>query len=154
MSEARDRPAVTLSWAQSIDGSLSAGRGVRTALSGPASLAMTHRLRSEHQAILVGIGTVLADNPRLNVRLVPEPGFQPDPRPGPRPVVLDSDLRTPPLSALVARRDAKPLILCAPGAKPSARRDLEDRGCEIVEIDRDRDGRLSIESALASLAGL
>ena len=63
------RPLVTLSYAQSLDGSLAAHRGTSFTLSGSESLALTHRLRAAHQAILVGIGTILADDPRLNVRL-------------------------------------------------------------------------------------
>ncbi|MEZ4718129.1 MAG: GTP cyclohydrolase II [Caldilineaceae bacterium] len=81
------RPFVTLSYAQSLDGSIAANRAP-TRLSGPAAMAMTHALRAAHDAILVGIGTVLADNPRLTVRLVDGAS--------PRPVVLDSKLRMPP----------------------------------------------------------
>lgn len=65
---AEKMPFVTLTYAQSIDGSIAAVRGVPTLLSGPASMKMTHTLRTLHDAILVGIGTVLADNPSLNAR--------------------------------------------------------------------------------------
>lgn len=61
-------PFVTLTYAQSIDGSIAAVRGVPTLLSGRASLQMTHTLRTLHDAILVGVGTVVADNPSLNAR--------------------------------------------------------------------------------------
>src|SRR5512133_2370683 len=81
------RPLVTLSYAQSLDGSLAAQRGTPLALSGPQSMELTHRLRAAQDAILVGIGTVLSDNPRLTVRLVE--GSQP------QPVILDSHLRFP-----------------------------------------------------------
>ena len=64
------RPFVTLSYAQSIDGSIARRPGRPLALSGGPSRTMTHRLRSLHDAILVGIGTILADTPRLTVRLV------------------------------------------------------------------------------------
>lgn len=80
-------PWVTLSYAQSLDGSISAHRSASLILSGPAALEITHSLRVRHQAILVGIGTVLADDPQLNVRLVPGDD--------PQPVVLDNQLRFP-----------------------------------------------------------
>src|SRR5262249_24805677 len=64
------RPLVTLSYAQSVDGSIAARPGQPLALSGAQSMTLTHQLRAAHDAILVGIGTVLADNPRLTVRLV------------------------------------------------------------------------------------
>jgi 3,4-dihydroxy 2-butanone 4-phosphate synthase/GTP cyclohydrolase II len=82
-----ERPFVTLAYAQSLDGSI-AGEGNRPLrLSCESSLTLTHELRAAHDAILVGIGTVLADNPRLNVRLVNGKD--------PRPVVVDSRLRMP-----------------------------------------------------------
>ena len=67
-------------------------------LSSPESLVLTHRLRAAHDAILVGIGTVLADDPRLTVRLAPGPQ--------PQPVVLDSNLRLPAEAALSTTRGA------------------------------------------------
>ena len=80
-------PFVTLSYAQSLDGCIVAQPGQPLALSGAQSLILTHKLRAAHDAILVGIGTVLADNPRLDVRLAPGPD--------PQPVVVDSRLRFP-----------------------------------------------------------
>jgi 3,4-dihydroxy 2-butanone 4-phosphate synthase/GTP cyclohydrolase II len=82
-----DRPFVSLSYAQSLDGSLAARPGAPLLLSGPESSALTHRLRAAHDAVLVGIGTVLADDPRLTVRGVPGES--------PQPIVLDSRLRFP-----------------------------------------------------------
>lgn len=62
------RPFVTLTWAQSLDSRIAASRGVQTAISHLETKAMTHYLRANHDAILVGIGTVLADDPKLNCR--------------------------------------------------------------------------------------
>ena len=59
----RTRPYVTLAYAQSLDGSIAGDRGRPLGLSGPSSLRLTHELRAAHDAILVGIGTVLADDP-------------------------------------------------------------------------------------------
>ena len=97
-----DTPFVTLAYAQSLDGSIAAYPGVPLAISGPVSMGITHRLRARHQAILVGIGTVLADDPRLNVRLVPGKN--------PQPVVLDNQLRFP-LKARLLQGEKKPWIM-------------------------------------------
>lgn len=65
----KDGIFVTLTFATSLDSSLSIAPGTRTVLSGPQSKAMTHYLRSKHDAILIGVGTAVADNPGLNCRL-------------------------------------------------------------------------------------
>ncbi|KAI0870973.1 dihydrofolate reductase-like domain-containing protein [Hypoxylon argillaceum] len=62
-------PFVTLTFATSLDSALALGPGIRTALSGPQSKAMTHYLRTRHDAICVGVGTAIADDPGLNSRL-------------------------------------------------------------------------------------
>lgn len=94
----RRRPRVTVSYAQSLDGSIAARPGEPLRLSGSRSLELTHRLRAGHDAILVGIGTVLADDPRLNVRLVAGDS--------PLPVILDGRLRLPPSARLLRSRGA------------------------------------------------
>jgi 2,5-diamino-6-(ribosylamino)-4(3H)-pyrimidinone 5'-phosphate reductase len=62
------RPFVTLTYASSMDGMISLSPGVRTTLSGPETKSMTHYLRSKHDAILVGVGTAIADDPSLTCR--------------------------------------------------------------------------------------
>ncbi|OTB08113.1 hypothetical protein M426DRAFT_19260 [Hypoxylon sp. CI-4A] len=69
VSSSSGLPFVTLTFATSLDSALSLGPGIRTALSGPQSKAMTHYLRSRHDAICVGVGTAIADDPGLNCRL-------------------------------------------------------------------------------------
>ena len=103
------RPLVTLSYAQSLDGCIAARAGERLALSGPESMQLTHQFRAAHNAILVGIGTVLADNPRLTVRLVQGQD--------PQPVVLDSHLRIP-LEASLLHNSRRPWIACLEDARP------------------------------------
>ncbi|KAF5020996.1 hypothetical protein F66182_6977 [Fusarium sp. NRRL 66182] len=83
------RPFVTLTFATSLDSSLSLAPGVRTRLSGPASKAMTHHLRSRHAAILIGVSTLLADSPALNCRIAGAASQ-------PRPIVIDPHLRWTP----------------------------------------------------------
>ena len=80
-------PQVTLTFAQSLDGSIAAVRGQPLALSSAETMVITHRLRAMHAAIVVGVGTLVADDPSLTTRLVEGPS--------PRPVVLDASLRTP-----------------------------------------------------------
>ncbi|KAJ4983822.1 riboflavin biosynthesis protein RibD domain-containing protein [Stagonosporopsis vannaccii] len=85
-----NKPHVTLTFATSLDSQLSLAPGVQTALSGPESKAMTHYLRSKHDAILIGVGTAEADNPSLNCRIAGVGGYGGDGLQGqPRPIVID-----------------------------------------------------------------
>ena len=85
------RPWVLLTYAASLDGAIAAAPGVRTTLSGPESKAMTHYLRTRHDAICVGVGTAEADDPGLNSRLAP--GTAGGTTSQPRPIVLDPRAR-------------------------------------------------------------
>ena len=87
---AASRPFVTLTYASSLDSMISLAPGVSTALSGLEAKSMTHYLRLNHDAILVGAGTARADNPRLNCRY---PGVTLETQP--RPIVLDPSGRWP-----------------------------------------------------------
>lgn len=88
------RPHVTLTFATSLDSNLSLAPGVQTALSGPESKAMTHFLRSKHSAILIGVGTAIADDPSLNCRFEGVGGYGGEGLTGqPRPVVIDPRAR-------------------------------------------------------------
>jgi 2,5-diamino-6-(ribosylamino)-4(3H)-pyrimidinone 5'-phosphate reductase len=85
-----NKPFVTLTFATSLDSQLAISPGVQTALSGPQSKAMTHFLRSKHDAILIGAGTAIADNPSLNCRIEGVGGYGGRGLEGqPRPVVVD-----------------------------------------------------------------
>lgn len=140
--ECRARPLVTLAWAQSLDGSIAAGRGHPLTLSNPASMRLTHRLRAWHDGILVGIGTVLSDDPRLTAREVG--GAQP------RPVVLDSHLRLPPNARLLAHPQP-PLVLTAHPPEADRRAALESRGCTVIPLPRDESQRIDLPAALDAL---
>jgi riboflavin-specific deaminase-like protein len=139
------RPLVTLSYAQSLDGCITLRRGQPLALSGDESLIITHRLRAAHQAILVGIGTILADNPRLNVRLVEGRN--------PQPVVLDSQLRFPEGSRLLDGPQL-PWIATTRCAPPEKRATLESAGVHLLEIPEDRHHRIQLPALLEQLASL
>ncbi len=119
------RPLVTLSYAQSLDGSIADRPGRPLALSGSQAMAMTHGLRAAHEAILVGIGTVLADNPRLNVRLAAGKD--------PQPIVVDSRLRFPPYANLLKNRRS-PWIATSEGADPERQQALEAAGARVLRL--------------------
>lgn len=96
------KPFITLSYAQSLDGSISIDPNASVNLSNRKSHTFTHRLRACHDAILVGIGTVISDDPQLNVRLTEGPD--------PQPVVVDSQLRFPLSARLLSHHKKKPWI--------------------------------------------
>lgn len=96
------RPSVTLKLATSLDGRIATGSGESKWITGEAARAAGHRLRAEHDAILVGVGTVLADDPALTVRLsggseatLPFPSRGKGSVRQPLRIILDSRLRTP-----------------------------------------------------------
>jgi GTP cyclohydrolase II len=138
------RPYITLSYAQSLDGSITVQRGQPTPISGPETLRLTHQLRASHDAILVGIGTVLADDPRLTVRLVPGPD--------PQPVILDTHLRLP-LSARLLQNDRSPLIATNSTAEPAQIAALQAAGATVWSLPLDETGLLSLPALLARLKG-
>lgn len=83
------RPQVTLKIATSMDGRIALANGVSQWITNSESRARVHRMRADHDAVLVGVGTVLADDPLLTARTVPPPERQPV------RIVADSRLRTP-----------------------------------------------------------
>jgi len=138
----RDRPCVTLSWAQSANGAIGSSDGPRVILSSSESMTLTHRLRSLHRAILVGIGTVLADDPLLTVRLVAGPS--------PQPVVLDSDLRLPGSARLLSRADLPPWIFHSAGAPSARAKELAGRGARLFALEA-AEGGLPLNEVLRAL---
>ena len=156
-SQSSGLPHVTLTFATSLDSSLSLSPGVRTILSGPQSKAMTHYLRSRHDAILVGVGTAVADDPGLNCRLASS--LQPDGH-QPRPIVLDPTARWRPEESKVLRLVeegaglAPFVITCVGGPEavwPETRRALEEHGGKYIFLDPAADGRLDWTAILQSL---
>jgi diaminohydroxyphosphoribosylaminopyrimidine deaminase / 5-amino-6-(5-phosphoribosylamino)uracil reductase len=141
----RGRPHVTLKLAQTVDGSLVPPEdGPRRWITGRSARRAVHRWRAAVDAVLVGSGTVLADDPRLDVRDVPL-----GPRRQPLPVVLDGRLRTPP-SAEVVRRGA--VILTRADAPRSARAALSAAGAQVLDVPTGVDGGIDPAAALRVLA--
>ena len=140
-----DRPRVTLTYAQGLDGSIAARSGTPLSLSGAEAMRYTHQLRAAHDAILVGIGTVLSDDPQLNVRLIDGPS--------PRPIVLDSNLRCP-LTARCLEASRRPIVATTDRAAASRWRDLEEQGVTVLSIPAcsDDDAYLDLSALLGVLA--
>jgi diaminohydroxyphosphoribosylaminopyrimidine deaminase/5-amino-6-(5-phosphoribosylamino)uracil reductase len=146
------RPLVTLKFAATLDGVIgdpTAARGSITWITGREARQEAHRLRARHDAVLVGVGTILRDDPRLTVRGAG----------GARPlrVVLDTDLRTPPSARFLRTRDGgpRPLIVAAGPRKNLQRRQraLESGGAEVLWLPPGRDGRPRLAGVLRALAG-
>jgi GTP cyclohydrolase II len=136
------RPLVTLSYAQSLDGCITTKPGQPFAISSQESLTWTHTLRASHDAILVGIGTVLADDPSLTVRLAQGAN--------PQPVIVDSRLRLP-LTARLLQRQAAPWIATTPDADPLRRQRLEASGAQALVLPQTVSGQVDLDALLDSL---
>jgi 3,4-dihydroxy 2-butanone 4-phosphate synthase/GTP cyclohydrolase II len=139
-------PFVTLSYAQSIDGSIATYPSRSFALSGKKSFEMTHLLRSRHDALLVGINTVLVDDPRLTVRLCAGDN--------PQPVVLDSRLRFPDDARLLSHPDRRPLLFTTAAAPLGEIARLEAKDAAVHVLPTDDLGRVDLIPALKCLAGM
>jgi GTP cyclohydrolase II len=145
--EARaDRPEVTVHYAQTLDGRIAAHTGDARWVSGDSALRLAHQLRAEHDAVLVGIGTVLADDPRLTVRLANGPS--------PVRVIVDSALRLP-HDANVVKDGAARTLVATTRRSPAAKREaLRRRGVEILLIRSDDKGRVDMPELLRRLRRL
>ncbi len=133
-------PFVTLKAGMTLDGRIATRRGESRWITSPAARAEARRLRARHDAVMVGVGTVLRDDPTLRA-----PGA------GTARVVLDSRLRTPPRARLLrdARR-APVLVMTRPGAPGARRRRLERAGAIVIEVAR-AGTRVDLEAALGEL---
>ncbi|MFW6039816.1 MAG: bifunctional diaminohydroxyphosphoribosylaminopyrimidine deaminase/5-amino-6-(5-phosphoribosylamino)uracil reductase RibD [Gemmatimonadota bacterium] len=131
------RPFVALKLAMTIDGKLAAASGRRTEITGPEAWERVHRLRADADAVLVGRGTVTADDPRLTARAETEPREQPI------RVVLDSLASLASDSALVSGVGDAPVVVVAAGdAHPDRLRVLREAGVETEISPRTPDGLL------------
>jgi diaminohydroxyphosphoribosylaminopyrimidine deaminase/5-amino-6-(5-phosphoribosylamino)uracil reductase len=138
-------PFVIAKVAASLDGKIASHTGDSRWISNERSRRFVHRLRHAVDAILVGVGTVVADNPRLTTR-VPGRKGQNSLR-----IILDTHLRTPPDSAVVDQISDAPTLI-ATGPKPYKKRKgiLEERGVEILPLPLER-GRVSLSALLSHL---
>ena len=140
------RPFVTLKLALSKDGKAGLAGRKSIALSGEVARTRVFQMRAQSDAIMVGIGTVLSDNPQLNCRL---PGML---ERSPVRVVLDAKLRLPLSTSVVATVSASPTWVFT-SRKPSALAEeiLQQKGCKVFRVD-DTNGKLDLDDVLKVLA--
>jgi diaminohydroxyphosphoribosylaminopyrimidine deaminase/5-amino-6-(5-phosphoribosylamino)uracil reductase len=139
-------PVVTLKLASTLDGRIATASGESRWITGAAARREVHALRARHDAILVGSGTVLADDPDLTCRI---PGMERVPM---LRVVADARLRTPPTARLVQGAQAAPvLIITAPGHPPAAQAPFIAAGADIVTVPAHAAGGLDLPSLLRAL---
>jgi diaminohydroxyphosphoribosylaminopyrimidine deaminase / 5-amino-6-(5-phosphoribosylamino)uracil reductase len=123
----QQRPWVIGKWAMSLDGKTATHTGHSQWISGEASRAFVHELRGRMDAIIVGSGTAIADNPQLTARTADPPRI-------PLRVVVDSQLQLPLNCHLVATARSVPTLLwCGPSANPADIRRLREQGCSVEQ---------------------
>ena len=137
-------PLVTVKFAQTIDGRIATSTGNSQWLSSPASRKLAHKLRALHDAVMVGIGTIMTDNPQLNVRLVRGRN--------PTKIVLDSKLRILLDSNVLTNQESAPsIIVTIPGADESKAAALHQRGIEVLVAPEDERGKVDVGYLLGVL---
>lgn len=140
-------PFITLKYAQSIDGRIATATGHSRWISSSASLNYAHKLRSIHDGILVGIGTVMNDNPDLTVRMVKGRS--------PIRIIIDQYLKIP-LEANVLKNQDKAKTVIATTVKADSQKAsrLMQMGIEILTVDSVKDNRVDLQNLLAELGKL
>jgi diaminohydroxyphosphoribosylaminopyrimidine deaminase/5-amino-6-(5-phosphoribosylamino)uracil reductase len=140
------RPFVALKTAMTLDGKIASYTGDSRWISGEKSRRYVHQLRNIYDGVMVGIGTVLADDPSLNTRLGKQ--GQRDPA----RIIVDRDLRLPLESKIaLSSKGQTTYIICAEGQDQKRIRDLEQLGVKIIEC-RDSESDLSLTTAMRELA--
>jgi diaminohydroxyphosphoribosylaminopyrimidine deaminase/5-amino-6-(5-phosphoribosylamino)uracil reductase len=138
-------PHVSLKLALSLDGRIATRTGASKWVTGPEARAKVHELRSRMDAVAVGIGTVVADDPRLTVREIQAPS--------PVRVVFDTKLRIPSGARLVTTaREVPTWIVTSLEASPAVAQTLTDQGVEILRAPPSAEGRIDVTAALRALA--
>ncbi|MGD9702016.1 MAG: GTP cyclohydrolase II [Acidimicrobiia bacterium] len=136
-----DRPFIALKYAQTLDGRIATSTGDARWISGEPERRMSHALRAACDSVLVGVGTVLRDEPELTVRMVSGAS--------PTRVVLDSTLRIP-LTAKILGGDAATTIITTDRSDPARRDELRQKGVRVEVVPEDS-GRVDLRAAFATL---
>ncbi len=123
------RPFVSLKTASTLDGKIASKTGDSRWITGESARACVHELRRRHQAVMVGVGTVICDDPLLTARL-PVPAVQP------LRIVVDSRLRTPESAQVIRDRGTGTVILTTEQAPSDRRRLFEQLGVEAIACGR------------------
>jgi diaminohydroxyphosphoribosylaminopyrimidine deaminase / 5-amino-6-(5-phosphoribosylamino)uracil reductase len=140
------RPLVTLKLATSLDGRIATRLGESQWITGPPARQRAHAFRAAHDAIMVGTGTVIADDPQLTCRL---PGLS---HRSPVRVVIDRHLRIPPAMRLISEaKEVATWVLTSPSGDSARRQELIDGGVTVINLEPDPDGAIGLGPALAAL---
>lgn len=137
------RPFVTLKYAMTIDGKIAAASGDSKWITGEDARAFSHKLRRSHDAVLVGIGTVLADDPLLTTRMIAGKN--------PLRIVLDTELKIPP-DANVLNNDAGTLIVSGQNADKKKLSRLKKMPNVVVLQMETEDGKIPVKALMDALA--
>jgi riboflavin-specific deaminase-like protein len=137
------RPLVTVSYAQSVDGSIASRNREQLRLSSHQSMVLTHRIRAACDAVVIGINTLIVDDPLLTVRLIEGAS--------PQPIVLDSKLRTPLQARLLDRTDRRCWLACTDNHVSERVGAVQSRGAEVIRCRRDRRGMVDLSDLLHQL---
>jgi diaminohydroxyphosphoribosylaminopyrimidine deaminase/5-amino-6-(5-phosphoribosylamino)uracil reductase len=137
-------PFVTMKFAQTLDGKIATVSGDSRWISGSDSLKFTHRLRSFHDAILVGVDTIIRDDPRLTARLVKGSN--------PLKIIIDSQLRTPLDSKVLnGKLSHSTIIATTPLSSPQRVKRYQSRGANVWIIKKDKANRVHLPTLLRKL---
>lgn len=136
------RPLTVLKAAATLDGKIATRTGDSKWITGEPARAEGHALRDRCGAVMVGVGTVLADDPRLDVRLVSGRD--------PIRIILDTHLRTPPGASVITHESSSPTWIFH-GALASGRERVRREGVELIESKVTADGSLDLAAVLAEL---
>lgn len=142
----RRRPFVVVKVATTLDGKIATRTGKSKWISSPASLVVAHKLRALYDAVVVGVGTVLADDPQLTVRLT-------KPIKQPVRVILDSLARTPLAARVLREKLGRTIIFVSPKAPRQRIRALQQRGVEVYSV-ASKGAHLSMTQAVKKLGEL
>ena len=141
----RGRPWLRVKLAASLDGRTALASGKSQWITSPQARQDGHGWRARSSAILTGIGTLLADDPRLDARREDLGNIRPPAR-----VVLDTQLRTPVEARLFSRPGAIHVLHCAPDSEESRRRGegLEEAGAKVQRLPADASGRVALPAVM------
>ena len=140
------RPLVTFKLATSLDGRIAIASGESQWITGPPARERAHALRASHDAIMVGTGTVVADDPQLTCRL-PGLGHR-----SPVRVVIDRHLRIPPAARIIADAHLAPTwVVTLRSADPGRRAAFLANGVTLIDVNDDGEEQIDLAAALAAL---
>ncbi len=144
MNKKTCRPNVTLKFVRTLDGYIATKTGDSKWISSLKSRKFAHKLRSQHDAVLVGVNTVLKDDPLLNVRMVKGRN--------PIKIIVDSRLRTPLTARVLKNQPQKTILAVTKNAQPRKIKQVQKLGAKVLMIPADRNGQVDLKKLLLKLS--